>query len=583
MSIETKNGFQTMKNEKLLSSLICLTLLSTFAIGPLPARAEEEEDKGLKAEQEIKGLIDEKKDKSCPFFTNPRQVKEIIKKQSAEIQKSKGASKEFKEFATYLASPAGEQYPLKSETICSHVAAQESSTQGKTAASCRSLHPYNMNQSCGVLLNFLEGNEFPNKKQPSSRVASKKIKDTDSTCYSEGSITIDYEPCVAFAKALTLWKAGQLVVDQGQQAWMMGETQTAYAEAQGKTDDPKAALGAMKTSAEAQSSVVKQKAALETAKLAHLVTLYKKIPDADMFSGKGKEQEQLAEPSFAILLNADVKDDFKGELVKIGGTAVAQMIMAKIADDRVDAIGNAMAKVDAFQPIDFNVAQEDALVAYCQQHPEEAKCLSGSLSYNVDPFSGEVIQFGSSASGTSYSNVYSDDTGTTNAANPTGSKTSNTLGPVGTAITGVNKDNDIVDKSSTASLGDLVTPSGGGGGASAPGGGGGVGGGGGAGGQKQGDSVTAAGTGSQVKYSGGTGVSVLGNGLGIASRKSGKDDENPFGDLLGKNKSNGNGVLNLRGPASVGKKDGNIFEQISTRYREVSSNKERLLEYQQIP
>ncbi len=259
------------------------------------------------------------------------------------------------------------------------------------------------------------------------------------------------------------------------------------------------------------------------------------------------------------------------------------MVMAKIADDRVDAIGNAMAKVDAFKPIDFSVTQDDALVAYCQQHPEEAKCLSGNLSYNVDPFSGDVIQFGGSGTGTTYSDVYAEDKGTTNAVNPTGSKTNNSLGPVGTTINGVDKANTIVDKSNSASLGDVVNPAGGGGGGGAAGGGGGFGGGSSPSGQKNGESVTAAGTNSKVSYSGGSGVSVLGNGLGIANRKSGKEESNPFDALLNKNKSNGNGVLNLRGPASVGKKDGNIFEQISTKYREVSSNKERLLEYQPIP
>lgn len=538
-------------------------------------------DKLKEAEAKVEELLTKEGEAEtvCTYIKDPSAIKDALK--NIDLNKPTGASENFKKFAKVAQATEAGTPIFKPGSLCAHIAPSTASSQAKQAGSCRSMHPYVYAESkvCQTLGTFLEKGKHKEIKQPFADQRSKKIKDTESTCVAEGSITLDFQPCVEFAKALNLWKAGQLVIDQGQQAWMMGETQSAMAEAQGKTDDPKAALGAMKTSAEAQSSVVKQKAALESAKLAHLISLYKKIPGEEIVG----DNKPLAEPSYGILLNGDVKDDFKGELVKIGGTAAAQMIMAKIADDRVDAIGNAMAKVDSFKPVDFNVAQDDALVAYCQQHPEEAKCLSGDLSYNVDPFSGEVIQFGSTGTGTTYSNVYAEENDKNNAVNPSGSKNNNLLGPIGSPIAGVNKDNDIVDKSSPASLGDLVNPSGGGGGGGAAGGGGGFGGGGGAPGQKPGDSVTAAGTGSKVNYTGGGGVSVLGNGLGIASRKGGKDDENPFGDLLSKNKGNGNGVLNLRGPASVGKKDGNIFEQISTRYREVSSNKERLLEYQQLP
>lgn len=522
----------------------------------------------------------------CTYIANESyaQIKNIIKNIDLNAQSS--ASENFKKFANVVKASSDVSI-FKPGAFCAHVAPNTASSRAKKAGACRNMHPFNfaLNEDCKALGRFLSSPKYSNVSSPFTEMRSKKIKDTDSTCVAEGSITLDYEPCVKFAKAMTLWKAGQLVIDQGQQAWMMGETQSAMADAQGKADDPKAALGAMKVGAEAQSTVVKQKAALESAKLAHLISLYKKIPNEDIFENLEKgDKLKLAHPPYGILLNQDVKDDFKGELVKVGGTAAAQMIMAKIADDRVDAIGNAMARVDSFKPVDFNVAQEDAMVSYCQQHPEEPKCLSGELSYNVDPFSGDVIQFGNSGTGTTYSNIYTEENGKNNAVTPTGSKNKNTLGPIGTTIAGVNKDNDIVDKSNSATLGDLVNPQGGGGGGGGPAGGGGFGGGGGApGGQKPGDSVTAAGTGSKVSYTGGGGVSVLGNGLGIANRKSGKDDENPFGDLLNKNKGNGNSVLNLRGPASVGKKDGNIFEQISTRYREVSSNKERLLEYQQLP
>lgn len=470
---------------------------------------------------------------------------------------------------------------VKSRDVCEHIAEPARQSKAQFSAACKTKGPLEQPGNCKALYNFLANGVKDFNKKPSATNQSRKIKDTDSTCESEGSVTIDFEPCVAFGKALAAWKAGQVVADQAQQVWMVGETQSAMAEAQGKTDDPKAALGAMKTSAEAQSTVVKQKAALESAKFAHLITLYKKIPTIETL--ESKNFKDVSEPQYGVLMNQEVMEDFKGELVKIGGTAVAQMIMAKIADDRVDAIDNAMAKVDSFKPVDFNVLQEDALTTFCQQNAEDPKCKQGDLSYNVDPFSGEVIQFGNSATGTTYSNVYADDSGTANALNPDGSaKNNNTLGPIGSTIGAVDKSNAIVDSSTAATVGDIAGRSGGGGGGSGSAGGGGGGGGGSAPGQKAQDSVAAAGTSSAVKYSGGTGVSVLGNGLSIGNRKSGKEDENPFGEMF-KNKTAANGVLNLRGPASVGKKDGNIFEQISSRYKEVSANKERLLEYKEVP
>lgn len=576
-----KNQFhlKTLRSSSIFLAIFIfnLNICSINAEGnPDPAKAAE-----------YKKFIDKniEETKGCKHFKDPLNVEDIISK-SKLVKDNSNLDDGYKAFAKSIAEKQESEakFAIKSKAICDHIAETKSESIAEIAGKCRNTDPlfFQSFDKCDLVQKFLltkKKDYLPEKA--SSAPMSKKVKATDSTCRSEGSITIDYEPCVKFAKTLELIQAGKYVIEQGQQAWVMGETQMAQAEASGKSDDPKAALGAMKTGVEAQKTVATQNAALESAKLATLIALYQKIPNEETLQNNGFSD--LAHPTYGLLLNQDVKDDFKGEMVKTFGDAAKSAILAKIAGDQADAIGNAMAKVDSFKPIDFNVAQEDALVAYCQQHPEEAKCLSGNLSYNVDPFSGETIQFGNSGTGATYSNVYADDGATNNALNPTGSKSKIPLAPIGSVINGVNKDNTIVDKSGSASLGDLVNPQGGGGGGGGASGGGGFGGGGGAGGQKPGESVTAAGTSSKVSYTGGGGVSVLGNGLGIANRKSGKEEDNPFGALLNKNKGNGNGVLNLRGPASVGKKDGNIFEQISTKYKEVSANKERLLEYQSVP
>lgn len=498
---------------------------------------------------------------------------------------------ELKKFLTLIYDPETKKSSFKSVAICANIAYSRDQSRAQTALNCRMKNPltFHENSECVNINTFLLTIRFSNGLTPNSAnnaYDSKTFKTIGEgvTCQKEGSITVDYEPCVAFAKAFTTITQAQTLVHQGQEVWAQGESQTAMAKAQGKADDPKAALGAQKTSMEAQSQVLKQRAAIEAGKLAYLVSLFKKIPDADDISSKVKNDkisETILKPDAGVLINQELRDEFKQQLINIGGVAVSQMIMAKIADSRIDAIDDAMAKVDAFKPVDFNVASEDATIAYCQQNPADPKCMSGDLSYQVDPFSGESISFGAGATGTSYSPIDPNSSTASNAVNPNGPNGKKTFDSLGNVITPVDKSNNLVDTSSAATLGEGNGPqSVGGGGAGGGGAGGGGGGGGGPTGQKQAESVSAAGTSSKAAYSGGSGVSVMG-GLGIGGKKTGKDEANPFADMFKNKTANANGVLNLRGPASVGKKEGNIFQQISSRYKEVSSEGSRLLEYQQ--
>lgn len=545
----------------------------------------------IKAKLEAENIILNSRsgDNDCKFVNIDALEKIPNFIQANEINLKELKDEELKKFFTESQS-AELRSSFKSGHICEQVAFSRDQSLAPKAIACRRTNPYTFqnNKDCVAINNFLKNRKTYGFKpeKDSNKYDSKTYKTIGEgvMCQSEGSITIDFEPCVAFAKAFTTITQAQTLVHQGQEVWAQGESQTAMAKAQGNADDPKAALGAQKTGMEAQSQVLKQRAALETGKLAYLVSLFRKIPDADSLKDKVKNEKELevvTSPESGVLINQELRDEFKQQLINIGGVAVSQMIMAKIADSRIDAIDDAMAKVDAFKPVDFNALSEDATVAYCQQNPADPKCMSGDLSYQVDPFSGESISFGAGATGTSYSPIDPNSSTASNAVNPNGPNGKKTFDSLGNVITPVDKSNNLVDTSSAATLGEGNGPqSVGGGGAGGGGAGGGGGGGGGPTGQKQAESVSAAGTNSKAAYSGGSGVSVMG-GLGIGGKKSGKEEANPFADMFKNKTANANGVLNLRGPASVGKKEGNIFQQISSRYKEVSSEGSRLLEYQQ--
>lgn len=584
-------NFGVLKTNKLVILAISLLITSTqsFAENIQKRTASE-----IKKFMEDSKIIDSSKtgDNDCKFInSSDDKISELKNFIGSEENTKSVEDADLKKFLSLIYSKETKKSQFKSNAICANIAYSRDQSRAQTALNCRMKNPLTFHEvpDCVNINSFLINYRFaggfsPNTPNPKYDSKTFKTIGEGVTCMAEGSITIDFEPCVAFAKAFTNITQAQTLVHQGQEVWAQGESQTAMAKAQGNADDPKAALGAQKTGMEAQSQVLKQRAALEAGKLAYLVSLFRKIPDADSITSKisDKDVAKIAtQPESGVLINQELRDEFKQQLINIGGVAVSQMIMAKIADSRIDAIDDAMAKVDAFKPVDFNVLSEDATVAYCQQNPADPKCMSGDLSYQVDPFSGESISFGAGATGTSYSPIDPNSSTASNAVNPNGSNGKKTFDSLGNVITPVDKSNNLVDTSSAATLGEGNGPqSVGGGGAGGGGAGGGGGGGGGPTGQKQAESVSAAGTNSKAAYSGGSGVSVMG-GLGIGGKKAGKDEANPFADMFKNKTANANGVLNLRGPASVGKKEGNIFQQISSRYKEVSSEGSRLLEYQQ--
>lgn len=432
----------------------------------------------------------------------------------------------------------------------------------------------------------------------------KDVKGTNPqmTCKGFGIETFDYEACVKFAQNSELMEAAQSAVQTGQELYYKDKTATAQMEAASNTDSATAGLQALKTGVKSQQDMMTQRAALDTAKLATLASFYMDMPErkdleekcsgwksnlstsdktffGDQTSNDGCKV--INNKDFAFLQNQQSKEKMKAKLVQVGVNVGSDAVMAGLMAKRAGDLDKAIAKVDAFKPIDPTApAATDLTSTYCQQNPGDAKCLTGGLDRTFDAMSDNVINFGDGGTGASYnnSNPYTDAAA---AASGTGSTTaSKGPGTVGSAIVDAGGKSGLANPLDAATVKNGAAPAAGGGG----GGGGGSAGGGGGGGLPSSPAqggVQAAIQGKTPSYNGGSGVSVFGGG-GLKGAKSvAKDGENPFKNLLGKD-GNKNGALDFgRSPAStkVGSKSDNLFDMISNRYTTVSKDK-RLLEYE---
>jgi hypothetical protein len=420
-------------------------------------------------------------------------------------------------------------------------------------------------------------------------------------CKSLGIETLDYEACVKFQEQLAIAEAVQTVANNVQQVTYqakLSDIQTKYAS---ETNTASAALKATGDSLKSQQEIYEEKTAMDTTKLAYMYSIYNEMPTfSDLASkcknigqkdavGLGNISEQTCvdamtpgKGGFAFTENQAQRNAMKTKLVAIATSAGSNTILAGLTGKRADDVQSALAKVDAYTATDpTTTTTDDATSTYCKENPGAAKCLTGGLDSTIDTINDNLITFGDTASGTSYSTS----TAATSTASDSSASTStaSAVTPVGSVITAAAQDGSI-EKSTAASVAEKGTgganPGGGGGGASASSG---------SGANPQSAANTAAATvqaavqGKTGKYEGGTGsISVVG-GMGINKAKSeGKTDDNPFGKLFGKDgKANGSGVVNFREIASqkVGTQGDNLFDMISKRYSSVAADK-RLLEYE---
>lgn len=429
------------------------------------------------------------------------------------------------------------------------------------------------------------------------------------TCKRMGIETLDFDGCAKFVQNGDIMDVAQGAIQKGQELYYQDKTMTAQADAAKSDNTATASLEALKSSVKSQQDIMTQRAALDTGKLAVLATYYSEIPTHEDLKAKcssfsyrtpatlivGLNQagssvqvsdqaacpEVAAKPSFALLMNQQEKEKMKAKLVKVGIDVGSDAVMAGLMAKRAGDLNDAIAKVDAFKPIDpLAPAADNLQTTYCQQNPGDTKCLTGGLDRTFDAMGDNVISFGEGGTGTSYnnSNPFIDTNGTTtNAVGPTDRKS---VASVGSVVSAAQQNGGLATTAAAATVTKGGAPAAGGGGGGSGGGGVGGGGGGGAPAGAQG-ATSGAIAGRAPTYGGGSGTLSMMGGNGInRSKSTAKDDGNPFGKLFGKG-GNASGAINFggRAPASVGTKGDNLFDMISKRYSNVSSDK-RLLEYE---
>jgi hypothetical protein len=419
-------------------------------------------------------------------------------------------------------------------------------------------------------------------------------------CSSVGVETVDYQACRKFQTQLELIEGVQQVSYGAQELVYQGKMADASIK---HSTDENTATGALKATADSlkmQQNMYQQRTAVDATKLAYLYSIYDDMPRSsdvadkcNFISQKSNDVQGLGTISpdyckkavrgtsgFAVLMNQAAIDAMKSKLITIATSAGSNAILSNLLGKRADDANNAIAKIEAFKPIDpFVVTEDEAITTFCKQNPGLPQCLTAGLDQTFDNIGDNVITFGEGGTGTNYGGTaaISDSGNPLSGDTPTGNTTVDSMGNI---IASANRDNSIEgSKAATVTSGGVGGPASGGGGGGSASAGSGSGGAPATGAATGG--VTAAVAGKAPKYEGGAGsISVVG-GFGINRAKGeGKADENPFGKLFGKD-GKPSGVVNFREIASqkLGGKTDNIFDMISKRYTTVNADK-RLLEYE---
>lgn len=458
----------------------------------------------------------------------------------------------------------------------------------------------NMASSCDAAA-YLMAFNHRDWKNPEHRKAT-PVNGAIVKCTTSGVETLDFEACAKFSQNGDMLEVGQAAVQAGQVLYYKDKTMTEQMNLANSTNSATGALEGLKSGVKAQEDIMTQRAAMDSAKLTTLATYFHDMPDIDSVSAecnksrplmegltpenqkKGCQSALLVGGQFALLQNGDQKDKMKSRLVAVGVNVASDAVMANMMNQRAGQLDSAIAKINAFQPIDpLAPAPGNLQSTFCQLNPGDPTCLTGGLNRTFDTMGDNVITFGDGGTGTSYANTNPQLNNPNGSTNPTAASDSGrkSVAPVGSAIVTANQPGGLVDKAPAATVTKGPAPTAGGGGGGA-GGGGASGGGGGAPSAGSPGGVSAAIGGKAPNYGGGGGSLSMMGGFGINKSKStAKADGNPFGKLFDKGGNKGGVVDFGRAPAStkVGDKNDNIFEMISKRYTNVSSDK-RLIEYE---
>lgn len=435
------------------------------------------------------------------------------------------------------------------------------------------------------------------QQQQQAGAASVAAATSSIKCTSEGIETVDYIPCRKFQVQLDLIDAVQGIAYGTQQIVYQEKISDAQMKHASEENTATGALKATRDSLNMQQDMYQQRTAVDATKLAYLVSIYNEMPKSDeviakcdRITGRAlnnglpviekescKQAVMAGRGNFALNMNGPQMDAMKAKLVQIAAQAGSSMLLASLLGKRAKDVDNAIAKIDAFKPLDpYVVSEEDAASTFCKQNPGLAQCLTGGLERTFDQISDNVITFGDSGPASNYAgaNGNTDGVGSGETSTTPDDTTTKSMGSI---ISSAVQDNSIEDSNAAKVTTTGAGSKGGGGG----GGGGSAGGGAGGAPPSQGGASAPANLAKAPTYGGGAGSISMMGGFGINKPKSdAKVEDNPFGKLFAKD-NKGTGVVNFRDPASnkVGGKDDNLFDMITNRYKNVSADK-RLLEYE---
>ena len=279
----------------------------------------------------------------------------------------------------------------------------------------------------------------------------------------------------------------------------------------------------------------------------------------------------IYQTSFNLIQNQRAKDAAIEAAVQAGVDMTKYGLSSYLLRDQEDRIKKAIRDVDDYMPKDYEVKLKDEKVKYCQKHPNADGCRYTARNPYESSLADNTISLSASGATETGLGVDNDD-GTYGASNIAPGTQS--VNPMGDAVIASNPSADY--ESPPPPPGQLQAVNGGGSGA-------GGGGGGSAGGVPSGDnnkgssnpggyykpqSVNYSNAGASVGYTGGK----------VSSKK--ETAKNPLEGLLNKpgSEDNSNTISTFRNPASLSKKEDDLFQKITSRYESVVKQK-RLMEY----
>jgi hypothetical protein len=421
---------------------------------------------------------------------------------------------------------------------------------------------------------------------------------TGITCTSAGVETLDYEPCKKFATNIDTVEAVQQIGYGTQQMIYQDKMIDAQSKYVNEANAATGALKGQKDSIEMQQEMYQQRTAVDAAKLALLYSAYQAMtssenlvsqcntmPGVEISPGHSVSKvdctnaARAGQSNFALLLNEKETEKMKTKMIAVATQAGSSAMLASLLGKRAKDIGKALAKIDAFVPLDpLAPVQDDLTSTFCKQNPALPECLTAGLEKTYDPLADNIITFGEGGQGTNYGTNNTNSDGSSSGGISDSPTSRESVGSVGTVVSAAAQD-DSIEASTAATVSSGGTGSSGGGGG---GSGGGVGGGGGGGpiGSGSPGGTQAAVQGKTPTYAGGAGSLSMMGGFGIKPKAANGKEENPFGKLFGKEGAK-TSVVNFRDIASqkVGDKGDNLFDMISKRYTTVNADK-RLIEYE---